>query len=523
MSTGMDDTVLNATRSFWSPYQSHVDTGTVLLVEYSAKEILKAHANSIFAVVLRQAKGLRPELLGATEENLELLRGYIPDATGAAPRPLSRIRKVLNKIVSVGLYLTCLLTRNIVRLHNKGIKIGDIVYDTYLKQYSVATISTFDYRLLLRIHSCVTTCSIARSYVQAKRYRAIMISHMVGERSAVFMRTALACGVEVFMRASNHKVTFQHFRQPADIWYQHRPRPDDVLKVMSFYGEVLDKVFLELYRIQQQGMLGADSAYAFNPALSQYASREDFNGTFGLANDKKSVFVMLHAMNDHPHSHFNGMIFKDYYDWFRQTLEYAKCDTSVNWIFKQHPSIRFYRTHDVAYHELFRGTGEHIVYIDENRQFNSACVSSCADLIVTCTGSAGYHYPAENGIPSIIAGDTFYANLGFAKEPKTRREYFHMLGNSTTFARLSPEHIRLARATYLFIHTISSTPLLACPDYEERSETEESRALFWRNVANLYEEKPEAIHAQIKEIVEQVADPNFERLFNFPSRPSSVP
>ena len=141
---------------------------------------------------------------------------------------------------------------------------------------------------------------------------------------------------------------------------------------------------------------------------------------------------MLHAFTDYPHSHFKWMVFKDYYDWFISTLDFAKQNRKVNWIFKQHPSIKDYPTKDVSFDLLFSDVPDNIVYISENKQIDTRSLNYCADLVITCIGSAGFELPAMAGIPSVTAGDNFYTDLGFAIESKTKAEYFSILGTTSS-------------------------------------------------------------------------------------------
>jgi hypothetical protein len=233
LNPAIDSSILAANQSFWSRYAEQAGQDRLLVVEYAATESLKAHVNSIFSLIARQAKGLRPVLLNATPANLELLRSYVPDAEAAPTVEAARNPRILNMLHAVALFLWCLFTRRVISLRFDGVQYGDIIYDTYLKANSVATIRKFDRRLLDRIHSCITTYRNARVRLIAGGYNAIMISHMIGEYSAIYLRAALALGIPVFVRGSNHRATFQRFTRLEEVVYQHRPNREELQQVLS--------------------------------------------------------------------------------------------------------------------------------------------------------------------------------------------------------------------------------------------------------------------------------------------------
>jgi len=80
------------------------------------------------------------------------------------------------------------------------------------------------------------------------------------------------------------------------------------------------------------------------------------------------------------------MIFKDYYDWFVETLKFAKRNDTVNWIFKQHPSMKMYPVKNVSYDKLFSDAPKNVIYISEKTQIDIRCLVNLADVVITCLG-----------------------------------------------------------------------------------------------------------------------------------------
>jgi hypothetical protein len=310
-----------------------------------------------------------------------------------------------------------------------------------------------------------------------------------------------------------HQCTLQRFTKLSDVYiHENAASPAEIDEVLRVFGSDLDAGFESVYQDHVSGKGSLDANYAFAPENRRYAERERFNRDFGLKDGRTNVFVMLHAFNDFPHSHFRWMLFRDYYDWMMQTLAFARACDNVQWIFKQHPSVRMYPTKDTSLREIFQNLPAHIAYIDENHQIDTRSLIDCADVVITCLGSAGFELPGMAGIPSVIASDAFYIGLGFAVEPKTRREYFDVLGRLNTLGRLTPEQRHRARAAYMFIYRISARPMAACPRLSfEDQRNPEAQTRYWDMVAPLYTTKREEILRNVRDFIGEVSASSFQR------------
>jgi hypothetical protein len=282
-------------------------------------------------------------------------------------------------------------------------------------------------------------------------------------------------------------------------------------------------MFNQVMKRQVSGNGDADGKYAYDPHNAFYKNKLSFNKDFSLNQSKKNVFVMLHALNDYPHSHFRWMIFKDFYDWMNSTLIFAKKNTNVNWIFKQHPSIKYYPTKDISYYKFFSNLPNYIVYIDEKNQIDTRSLKYCADAVVTCFGSIGFELPAMSAIPTIVASDNFYTQLGFAYEPENKSEYFRILQNIHTLGKLDKIKQLRAKAAYIFIYEISRVDLSCAPVLSlEDQNNNEILEKYWKTVLELYVKRTQKIYSEINSYIHEISKPNFHRLLNTENVKSAV-
>jgi len=500
-------------RDFWAIFSTQ-GTAQKILVEEPSGTPMITHVGAIFTVILNRAKSFTPVWLFSPRWDIELLKSYVRTAEYVIPPKLTWISRLRMILFSIWKFVIIYVTRDVLSFSYDGVKYGDIVYDTYLAQEKLATIRKIDVKILYIIYACIRRHENIRRMLSSDAFEAVLVSHQIGIRSGVMLRTALRYGYKGYLRAGHHQSTLQCFEKLDEVYdYEYKPFPEDVDAVIATLGSEFDRVYKSLFDKQVSGKGDKDGLFAFSKDNKYYQDRHSFNRDYGLDPKKRNVFVMLHAFNDYPHSHFRWMIFKDYYDWFIETLRFASKNDKVNWIFKQHPSIRFYTTKDVSFDSLFSDSPKNIVYISENDQIDTRSLVHCADLVITCLGSAGFELPAIAGISSVTAGDNFYTGLGFALEPKTKEQYFEILSNAHNIERLTPEQQKRAQAAYIYIYQFSRVDMSACPILSLEEEKGRNQAdWYWKRVCELYDTSKDAITSEVRSYIAEVSKPQFKRL-----------
>lgn len=509
---GMHHAFIEKNRLFWSALLAAPVVHGDVLVEQSGIPVL-THDNAVYALLLHRSRGLRPVWLSRDAQQQEIFRSYVPSADFTWTTRLPLATRIRLGITVLWKFLPIVFTRNILAFSYGGIRYGDIAYDTYLSQERVGTVRRPDTILLWIFYEIARRHEEIRALLQGNpRYKAVLVSHQVGIRSGVMLRVALHLGYEGYLHFGHQHLV--RMRTLSDVYeYPLRPNAEQIRTIIQTLGPALETLYEEMLGKQVAGKGTEDSQFAFSRENRQYTDRKVFCADFGLDPSKRNVFVMLHAMNDHPHSLFRGMLFRDYFDWFYQTFLYAKTDPSVNWIFKQHPSIRFYPTKDVSIPALFRDAPCNVVYIGEDRQIQTDSLRTCADCVVTCLGSAGFELPAMARIPSIVAGDNPYANLGFAREPRTRGEYFALLKKAGSLGLLNEVQQQAARAVYLSIYRFCKIPMTACPflSFEKKRDPQQA-SWYWDSVLDRYEKQGALILTEMRENIAEVAKNDFHHL-----------
>jgi hypothetical protein len=508
------DEFIRKNKAFWSQFETKHGEKKLLIEEPG--RVMITHANAVFSIMINQAKGYIPVwLCGKGCEERKLILSYCPEAKIITTKKWPLI-KIYSLLVAFIKYLKIFLTKDILGFHYDGIKYGDIVYDDYLFENNVATIRKIDLKILKIIAKCIFRHIKIKKTLNSGNYFGVLVSHLIGISSGVMARCALRYGYHVYVRTGHHRSRLQLLKGVENSYdYPLTAHPDDVDKIITQAGSNLEEIFQKTLEEEIIGKGNANSVNAFSKNISFYDNRIAFNYDYHLDPNKKNVFIMLHIFNDHPHSHFRWMLFKDYYDWMVQTLNFAKTNNKVNWIFKQHPSIKNYVTKGVDFNELFKDLPQNITYIDENKQINTQSLIYCADLIVTCLGSAGFELPAMKAIPSLVAGDNPYIGLGFALEPKTKKEYFQILENADKIDKIKPEAQKRAQAAFIYIYKISNVNMSVCPILSQAEEKDKNiRQRYWNMVCSQYTTKKDVILKELNQCIQEISKPKFKRLIN---------
>ena len=476
---------------FWSEIegQESVDDNAEYVLVRLERHSLIQLCNVSFSAITVRAKGLKPLFLlsSSTDNIVDILKSY-----GEADVIFMddwRWQKLFWKACRLAdkAYRSLETPQELLGFEVDGVRFGDAVYDEVLEG-GYATVSSVDKRTLRVLEKFFFYRLFIKEVMKEYNIKTSIFAHYVGLEGATFCRYLLSNHIEVLNRLGSHMFAAKKCRSLRDIGeYPLRMDPQYASVVLGKGRSDFLKLaaeYLEQRFSQQISHPALDVAFSMQRRL--FEDHQSFCEAYDLDNSKPVVFVMLHAFNDYPHSHFlKPMLFQDYYDWFVQTLEIARTVTSVNWIFKEHPAAaRFYVTKDLDLAKIFsKERSRHIKFLSGDADFNARSLQYVAHALVTCIGSAGLEH-ATFGVPCILAGASQYSGFGFTIEPATRADYAATLTSINEIDRLDREQIERAKiVAYFFFHAMLNTRYYFCPEFSKEyvmvwNESSEHR--LWR-------------------------------------------
>jgi hypothetical protein len=452
--------LISVNRKFWSKAGAfNPASAKVIVVEHAAGRNFWSLVVSISAALVASAYKARVVFLmeGRRPQNpwiLDVQKSFCSCSFVYLGEHFERNEELISREAET-LFSLVKSPEDILSIRYKDIPIGEQIYDGVIK-YKNATIWRVDERVRKQIVKAVNCVDTMLGILDGGDVVAGMFTHTTCTYHGVAVRTLLSRGKPVYIGFGGLKAMYCYNR-----WVGDRGHLDIHIKFpVSHFNSILNEhrerllgKAEEYFALRFGGKVNDwDAMKAFSPDKKLYSTRQEFFDDYPrLDPGKRNVFVMLHAMNDDPHVQTQHL-FRDYYDWFATTLKFAKEDRQVNWIFKQHPMIKFYPD-DSNLHGLFDMIDPEspIVYIDEEVPFNQASVPMLADAIVTCAGTAGLEFAAF-GIPAIIAAGNSYSGFGICLEPKSRDEYLETLRRAASIERLDKEQVERAKILFYLIY-----------------------------------------------------------------------
>lgn len=486
-----------------------------LLVE-PVGSLLVLHHLCLYSVIICRARGLTPRFTveaQSEEKYRKIISFYFDKFEIFVTQDISKLKRFELLVYSALYFCKFNLTKNILPTCFRKFHIGPIIYDAYLMMNSVATMHYTDIQLIRSIYHTLRSIEWGRVNIEKINPKAILISHRVGVRAGGLLSIAKACGINIFSIGGQDYGTLYLEKDSHLMHYEFTATMAELEPILTLPENDFQALYDKIREKHFQGSFNADAKLAFSKKL--FTSREEFCTHYKIESTKKNVFIMLHAFTDYPHSHFNGMLFEDYFDWFLQTLKFASLETNVNWIIKQHPSAHFYPIKDVVINDIIEKYKKpHIVFLDSHENIDTRSIAHVGDALITCIGSAGFELSAIGGVPSITAGDNPYADAGFAIYPKSKTEYFSVLNHLDKLQKLDEKARKNAIATYLFIHRLSRVRMIFIPEisHQEHRDLAQSMDYFKKVEDNITSFGAEKVIHDLTKYIQSVQRSDFHAL-----------
>lgn len=343
---------------------------------------------------------------------------------------------------------------DVLELESRGVPIGDLVFDNAMRikpwQASVWEIGE---RVRTGIQSALTGIRASEKLLGQFDVASLLTSRAHTTYLGSIFRTFMKREVESYLGS------FRAVKYPpgcAERAQWSMPA--------SFVQDLLSRRREELLAEAEAFFARQFAEPAPDSGRKNYGSTAEFCAEHGLDPAKPCVFVMLHAFNDYPHC-LGKLTHLDYYHWFQDTLETARKNPSVNWIFKQHPAIHFFPC-DVEVAALVREDPvPHITFLDQHQHIARASLARIAHAIVTCNGSAALEFSCR-GIPGVVAGNSYYTGFGICHECHTLEAWHEKLGTIATLPRLDEEARTMAKVIfYLTNGDLNAAPYSLLPAF----------------------------------------------------------
>jgi len=308
--------------------------------------------------------------------------------------------------------------KDVVNITIDKIRIGDLIYDSYLRSYNCPTIDLKSKKFRRILVQAFCTYYFWIEYFKSKKIHAVILSHEVYIQFGILSRICNEAQIPVFI---------------GNKYYLSRLTKKNFLidSVVNYYPELYGRLSPQK---KSQGLLKAKELLG-RRLSGEVAVNMDYQTISAYHSEVKErllsdsdcckVLIATHCFFDNPHS-YEYMLFPDFYEWLC-FLGNKSEETDYEWYLKTHPDY-LPGTMEVINSILKRYPKLKLLPADASHH---QLIKEGISCVLTVHGSIAHEY-AYFGLPVINAGHNPHIRYNFNININTIEEYnniLHDLGN----------------------------------------------------------------------------------------------
>ena len=304
----------------------------------------------------------------------------------------------------------------------RGVLIGDLIYDEYLRRSKKKTIDFSDSHFLRIFHELTEYFHRFDEIFDEYDIEAVVVSNCV-YHFAIPLRIACNRNLSAFQVTSETVYRMSKNRLHAYtefLEYSPTPKNEEIPDFRSNLIEIKNRISRRF-----AGEVGVDMSYSTMSAFDKD------NSSFTLKTNKSiKILIATHDFFDSPHSYgFN--FYPDFYLWI-DALGRISNETDYDWYLKTHPDP-IGDSNQVLEDFINKYSNFHIIPPTTSHH---NLISQGIDFVLTIFGTVGWEYPAL-GVPSINASSNNpHKSFSFSVTPRDCDDYESILKNLATFPKL---------------------------------------------------------------------------------------
>lgn len=308
---------------------------------------------------------------------------------------------------------------DVLNIHIEDIKIGDLVYDTYLRFADKSTVDIKDPfldNILLQSLHIYFNC---KQLLQKQNIVALVNSYTTYTKHGIMARLCLKKDIPVYTPLCGF-ISIVH--KVIKSFPTHRNNHFTYKKMFNALGnkEEIAEKYKELFEKRFEGVIDGATSY-----MKQSAFSGETNPELNNVDWKNTVMVLAHCFFDSPHI-YRDLLFPDFYEWMTFTLDELRKQKGLTILVKQHPN-------GMPQNDgIFAGLKEkykndNIVFINKKTS-QLQIINSRPKAIITAYGTAAAEFSYQD-FPVLTIYDNPFTAFDFTHLAKSIEEYRTMLGN----------------------------------------------------------------------------------------------
>ena len=326
-------------------------------------------------------------------------------------------------------YLLIKSKKDLQEFKYKGLKIGDLIYDTYLRTKFKPTINLEDESLFRIFYRSIKIFDEIHDYFKNNKVKLVIPSHTNYIQYGLIVRIANKKKIPVVTIHSRNrgncefrlKKIREDFPGEANLGYLNYRRDFKKLKNKRKLLQ-LGKKYLE------KRLTGKNKLSYLK--VSPYVSKKKLVNPF-LKNNKKNIVIFAQCFFDAPHR-YRKMIFTDTFEQIKFLLKQSKYFSEYNWYLKPHPNTLTDNTS--TYRKYFMKKYKNVIFLD-SKISNLDIIKNGIEIGITNHGTIGHELPYYK-IPIINTGDNNQIKYNFNLHANNSNQIIKYINEIHKFRKL---------------------------------------------------------------------------------------
>lgn len=328
---------------------------------------------------------------------------------------------------------------NVLDLVIKGIYVGDLINDSYLRFKPAPTVDHRSIYVLLIIWQARRDIRRGEAYFRKKRPKVYLTSYSAYIQHGIPVRIALKFGVNVYSFGNYQEFTK---KLSLDDWF-HTKNPDNYRAKFANQADQGGKLISAELALRKRLSGCIDTATSYMQE-SAYTDSE-----VPVPEVEGSVAVFMHDFYDSPNV-YPGMVFTDFWEWVCFTIETLQSE-GIRFFLKPHPN-QVTLSEGVVNELQKKYPGVNVI---SDKITNSKLVDGGIICAVTVYGTVA-HEMAYLGVPSIACAKHPHIDFDFCKTTTNREDYAEALRRSST-VNIQSNLLRKQSLIFYYCHNLDLT------------------------------------------------------------------
>lgn len=297
--------------------------------------------------------------------------------------------------------------KNLLNYKKDQIKIGDLIYDSFLRTTYEPTLIIHDSRLKSIFFRAQKIFEEVNSFLKKNSVKYIIPSHLCYISYGIITRIAQSKRIAVIKIKSENRgkaifrlIKVDKYNLDEPPYYNYKKTFSNFSVVKKNQALILGK---QIIKKRFSGNFDKSLPYMKQSQFRKNPSKKIIN----LNNTKKKIIIFPHCFYDYPHR-YRSMIFNDFYEHATFFMTVSEKMDNYDWFYKPHPHSL---PGHINIHRHLLKKFKHIHYLDKEVS-HLDIIKLKPKCIITNHGSIAHEY-AFYHIPAINTGDNPHINYNF--------------------------------------------------------------------------------------------------------------